>query len=155
MPLARAVARRIRAGVNRRVDRVLQKVGLRQPSPAADPIPEPIPEPIAEPTQPSPVVEVVEAREPVPEPVPDSAGLPLLTREQIEALFEDMVRPALQSDGGDIRLIKVEDNDVYVELVGACQTCPSSIVTMQMGIERLLQEEFPQFGRLIRVNESV
>ena len=64
----------------------------------------------------------------------------------------DMVRPALQSDGGDLTLVKVDNNDVYVELTGACQTCPSSIVTMQMGIERLLQEEFPQFGRLIRVD---
>ena len=65
-----------------------------------------------------------------------------------------MVRPALQSDGGDITLVKVEANDVYVELTGACQTCPSSIITMQMGIERLLQEEFPQFGRLIRVDSQ-
>ena len=86
-------------------------------------------------------------------PAPDTAGAPLLTREQVEQLFEDMVRPALQSDGGDITLVKVVDNDVYVSLIGACQTCPSSIVTMQMGIERLLQEEFPQFGRLIRVDE--
>jgi Fe-S cluster biogenesis protein NfuA len=106
------------------------------------------------------MVEAVEVREavtadaPVTADTPESAGLPPLTREQIEVLFEDMVRPALQSDGGDIRLINVESNDVYVELVGACQTCPSSIVTMQMGIERLLQEEFPQFGRLIRVNEQ-
>jgi Fe-S cluster biogenesis protein NfuA len=156
MPLARAVARRIRAGVNRRVDRVLQKVGWREPTPVADPVPVPAAAPVpAAPVlaapAPAPVVEAPVAEE----PQPDSAGLPLLTREQIETLFEDMVRPALQSDGGDIRLVKVEDNDVYVELVGACQTCPSSIVTMQMGIERLLQEEFPQFGRLIRVNEQV
>ncbi|MEQ1500995.1 MAG: NifU family protein [Myxococcota bacterium] len=84
----------------------------------------------------------------------DVVGPPLLTRAQVEALFEDMVRPALQSDGGDLELVKVEQNDVYVRLVGACQTCPSSIVTMQMGIERLLQEEFPQFGRLIRVDDG-
>jgi Fe-S cluster biogenesis protein NfuA len=154
MPLARAVARRIRAGVNRRVDRVLQRVGLKSVPPAADPVP------VQAEAKPSPMVEAVEVREavtadaPVTADTPESAGLPPLTREQIEVLFEDMVRPALQSDGGDIRLINVESNDVYVELVGACQTCPSSIVTMQMGIERLLQEEFPQFGRLIRVNEQ-
>jgi Fe-S cluster biogenesis protein NfuA len=41
---------------------------------------------------------------------------------------------------------------VYVELQGACHTCPSSIVTMQQGIERLLREEFPHFGQLVRVD---
>ncbi|MEZ4322990.1 MAG: NifU family protein [Myxococcota bacterium] len=80
----------------------------------------------------------------------DTAGAPL-TVEQVEALFEDMVRPALQSDGGDIDLVKVEDNDVYVRLVGACSSCPSSTVTMKMGVERLLAEEFPQFRQLIQV----
>lgn len=86
-----------------------------------------------------------------PEPASDTVGLPLLTWEQVQALFEDAVRPALQSDGGDITLVRVEANDVYVELTGACHSCPSAIVTMQQGIERLLAEEFPQFGRLVRV----
>ena len=51
----------------------------------------------------------------------------------------DMVRPALQGDGGDITLIKIENNDIYVRLVGACNTCPSSIMTMKMGVEALLR----------------
>ena len=74
-----------------------------------------------------------------------------LTVDQVIELFDDMVRPALQSDGGDIDLVKVEDNDVYVRLTGACSSCPSSTVTMKMGIERLLVEEFPQFRHLIQV----
>jgi Fe-S cluster biogenesis protein NfuA len=74
-----------------------------------------------------------------------------MTFEQVRDLFEDMVRPALQSDGGDIDLLRVEDNHVYVRLVGACTTCSSSVVTMRMGIERLLKEEFPQFAELHEV----
>ena len=81
-----------------------------------------------------------------------SSDLPDLTREVVWALFEDMVRPALQADGGDIELVKVDDNDVYVRLVGACRGCPSSTITMNQGIERLLREEFPQFGHLIQVD---
>lgn len=77
---------------------------------------------------------------------------PPLTREIVWDLFEDMVRPALQADGGDIELVNVEDNDVYVRLVGACRSCPSSTITMRQGIERLLREEFPQFGHLIQVD---
>jgi len=40
---------------------------------------------------------------------------------------------------------------VRVTLVGACSTCPSSVVTMKMGIERLLEEEFPEFEALVQV----
>jgi Fe-S cluster biogenesis protein NfuA len=66
--------------------------------------------------------------------------------------MDEMVRPALQGDGGDITLIKVENNDVYVKLVGSCSTCPSSIMTMKMGVEALLKEEFPAMGQLIQVD---
>lgn len=106
------------------------------PVPSAAPVPSPVP-----PAEP-------EAEALAPEA--DTAGEPL-TIEQVQVLFEDMVRPALQSDGGDIDLVKVEENDVYVRLVGACSSCPSSTVTMKMGIERLLAEEFPQFRHLIQV----
>ena len=40
-------------------------------------------------------------------------------------------------------LVKVEDENIYVRLVGACSTCPSSVMTMRMGVENLLNEEFP------------
>ena len=96
---------------------------------------------------------VADAVEPQNGEIDDAVGLPLITWEQVQALFEESVRPALQSDGGDITLVRVEDNDIFVELTGACHTCPSSIITMQNGIERLLAEEFPQFGRLVRVDE--
>ncbi|MCB9746096.1 MAG: NifU family protein [Alphaproteobacteria bacterium] len=62
-----------------------------------------------------------------------------------------MVRPALQADGGDIALIKIEGVDVYVKLVGSCSTCPSSIMTMKAGVEALFKEEFPGMGELIQV----
>jgi Fe-S cluster biogenesis protein NfuA len=72
--------------------------------------------------------------------------------ETVQELFDEMVRPALQGDGGDISLIKIESNNVYVKLVGACSTCPSSIMTMKMGVEALLKEEFPGMGDLVDVS---
>ena len=78
-------------------------------------------------------------------------GAPL-TMEAVQEILDDMVRPALQGDGGDISLLKIEDNDVYVKLVGACTTCPSSIMTMKMGVEALLREEFPSMRELIQVD---
>ena len=75
-----------------------------------------------------------------------------LTMEALQEIMDEMVRPALQGDGGDITLIKVENNDVYVKLVGSCSTCPSSIMTMKLGVEALLKEEFPSMGQLIQVD---
>jgi Fe-S cluster biogenesis protein NfuA len=86
-----------------------------------------------------------------PDALDDTAGLPL-TMETVQELFDEMVRPALQGDGGDISLIKIESNNVYVKLVGACSTCPSSIMTMKMGVEALLKEEFPTMGDLVDVS---
>jgi Fe-S cluster biogenesis protein NfuA len=84
-------------------------------------------------------------------PAPSVPDGPQLTFAEVEALFDDMVRPALQSDGGDITLVRVENNDIFVQLVGACSTCSSSVVTMRSGIERLLREEFPHFRELHEV----
>ena len=85
-----------------------------------------------------------------PDPTDDTAGPPILF-DDVQAILDDMVRPALQGDGGDIALLKVEDRRIYVRLVGACSTCPSSIMTMKMGVEALLKEEFPQMEELIQV----
>lgn len=94
---------------------------------------------------------------PIPSPNETGAGpstdgaLPALTVDEVQSVLDEMVRPALQADGGDITLVKVENNDVYVALVGACQSCPSSIMTMKMGVEQLLHDTFPQMGALIQV----
>jgi Fe-S cluster biogenesis protein NfuA len=80
----------------------------------------------------------------------DTAGPPI-SFDRVQELLDEMVRPALQGDGGDITLIKVDDRDIHVRLVGACSTCPSSIMTMKMGVEALLREEFPQMRELVQV----
>jgi len=55
----------------------------------------------------------------------------------------DQLRPYLQRDGGDCELVGVEDGIVKVRLMGACGACPSSTITLKMGIERALIEELP------------
>jgi len=58
----------------------------------------------------------------------------------------DLIRPALQNDGGDIELIDVDEATgvVKVKLVGACGSCPMSQMTLRMGVERVLKEEVPE-----------
>ena len=56
----------------------------------------------------------------------------------------DFVRPALQSDGGDLTLLGVSDDGVVeIEMIGACRTCPLSMVTLTAGIEAVLVQRVP------------
>ena len=63
---------------------------------------------------------------------------------QIQEVIENYIRPALQSDGGDIELVDVEDGIVKVRLVGACSHCPSSAMTLYEGVEKMLMDKIPE-----------
>jgi Fe-S cluster biogenesis protein NfuA len=65
----------------------------------------------------------------------------------------DVIRPALQADGGDIVLKSVDEDTgkVEVELVGACGTCPASTVTMRAGIERILRDRVEGVTEVVAV----
>lgn len=61
----------------------------------------------------------------------------------------DRIRPAIQADGGDVELIDVtEKGVVQVKLHGNCVGCPSSAMTLHMGIERTLVEKLPRISGL-------
>lgn len=64
--------------------------------------------------------------------------------KEVQEVIENQVRPALQSDGGDIELIDVEDGIVKVKLVGACAHCPSSAMTLYQGVEKMLMDLIPE-----------
>jgi Fe-S cluster biogenesis protein NfuA len=65
----------------------------------------------------------------------------------------DVIRPALQADGGDIVLKEVDEEAVRVtfELVGACGTCPISTTTMKAGIERILRDRVEGVTEVVAV----
>jgi Fe-S cluster biogenesis protein NfuA len=66
-----------------------------------------------------------------------NAGDRVTARDKIEAVLES-IRPALRSDGGDVELIDFDEEDgiVQLRLMGACGTCPVSMLTLKQGIER-------------------
>jgi Fe-S cluster biogenesis protein NfuA len=65
----------------------------------------------------------------------------------------EVIRPALQADGGDIVLKEVDEDagKVTVELVGACGTCPISTQTMKAGIERILRDRVEGVTEVVAV----
>jgi len=63
--------------------------------------------------------------------------------KKIAQVIEEYIQPAVESDGGSISLKKFNNGVVSVNLKGACSGCPSASLTLKQGVERLLQEKFP------------
>jgi len=72
-------------------------------------------------------------------------------RERVQGVL-NLIRPAVQADGGDIELVDVDESGVvHVRFHGACHGCPSSTMTLQHGIERNLRERVPGVTRVVPV----
>jgi Fe-S cluster biogenesis protein NfuA len=72
--------------------------------------------------------------------------------EKVKEVIET-VRSALQSHGGDVELVGTEDdNTVRIRLQGACHGCPGAMMTLKMGIERILKEKVPEVKKVVAVN---
>lgn len=69
----------------------------------------------------------------------------MTTLEKIEDTL-DTIRPALRADGGDVELVDFDDAEgvVRLRLVGACSSCPISVMTMKQGIERRIKTVLPE-----------
>ncbi len=71
-----------------------------------------------------------------------------MLREKVEEAL-NKVRPSLQADGGDVKLIDVDEKGVVkVKLTGACGGCPMSQMTLKMGIEKILKLNVPEVSRV-------
>ena len=84
--------------------------------------------------------------------MPVGIVLPVTMRTQVEETIE-VIRPALQADGGDIVLHDVDESTgiVTVSLVGACTTCPASDQTMKAGIERIMKDRIDGVTQVVQV----
>jgi Fe-S cluster biogenesis protein NfuA len=61
------------------------------------------------------------------------------------------IRPFLKSDGGDIKLLSVEDNTVKVQLQGACTGCSVNQMTLKNGVEATIKKYAPEIEEVINV----
>ena len=68
----------------------------------------------------------------------------------VEKALEE-IRPFLQSDGGDISLLSIEDNIVEVQLQGACVGCSVNQMTLKSGVEMTIKKYAPQIERVVNV----
>ena len=72
--------------------------------------------------------------------------------EKVE-LAIDEIRPYLVADGGDIRVISIDNkNIVNLELLGSCETCPMSPMTLKAGVEETIKKQVPEINGINAVN---
>lgn len=70
--------------------------------------------------------------------------------DKIEAVIDE-IRPAIRADGGDVELVAFDADEgrVEVRLVGACHSCPYSLLTLQGGIEQRLRRQLPEVKTVV------
>ncbi|WZN65175.1 iron-sulfur cluster assembly protein NifU [Chloropicon roscoffensis] len=77
-----------------------------------------------------------------------------LTEENVENVLDE-VRPYLMADGGNVELVEIDGLTVRVRLQGACGSCPSSMTTMKMGIQRKLMEKIPEILEVEQLMDEI
>lgn len=72
-------------------------------------------------------------------------------KDRVSGVLE-LIRPAVRADGGDIELVDVDpQGGVKIRFKGACVGCPSSGMTLTMGIERNLRNQIPEVTSVVAV----
>ena len=80
--------------------------------------------------------------------------MPTVTQDDVTARVAEIieeVRLYVHEDGGDLRLVGVEDGVVKVRMMGSCVACPNSIRTLKQGVERVIREDLPEIREVIAV----
>ena len=70
---------------------------------------------------------------------------------KIKELIAERIQPAVAQDGGDVEFVSFENGVVSVRMFGACTGCPSSTVTLKMGIESMLRHFVPEVTEVVSV----
>ncbi|VXD24338.1 putative NifU-like protein [Planktothrix serta PCC 8927] len=73
-----------------------------------------------------------------------------LTEDNVETVLDEL-RPYLMADGGNVEIVEIDGPIVQLRLQGACGSCPSSTMTLKMGIERRLRERIPEISEVVAV----
>ena len=76
-------------------------------------------------------------------------------RERIEEAL-DSIRPYLEADGGNVRVIELTDEMVLkLELLGNCGSCPMSTMTLKAGVEEAIKKAIPEIQKVIAINVEI
>ena len=82
---------------------------------------------------------------------PAATGDESAIEKKIKEILDNEIRPAVAMDGGDITFGRYDEGVVYLQLQGACSSCPSSIATLKMGVEARLKEVIPEIKEVVQL----
>jgi len=74
-------------------------------------------------------------------------------RRKIESLLEEQVRPGLAAHGGNVEVVDVDNNQVFLKLTGGCHGCSASSATLKQGIEKVIKQHFPEVEEIIDLTD--
>jgi len=74
----------------------------------------------------------------------------MIEKNKVEQVL-GKIRVGLMADGGNIDLVDIKDNIVYVKLKGACGTCPMATLTLKNWVEKTLKSEIPEVKEVVAV----
>ncbi|MFY7994012.1 MAG: NifU family protein [Bacteriovoracaceae bacterium] len=72
---------------------------------------------------------------------------------QLEKLFDTQVRPALAQHGGNVEIVDVDNNILFIKMMGGCHGCSSSKITVKGGIDQLVKQNFPEIVDIVDVTD--
>jgi Fe-S cluster biogenesis protein NfuA len=72
---------------------------------------------------------------------------------KLEILFDEQVRPALAAHGGNVEIVDLDNNVLFLKLQGGCQGCSSSSATLKQGIQTLVKQNFPEIVDVVDVTD--
>ena len=74
-------------------------------------------------------------------------------RRKIDSLLEEQVRPGLAAHGGNVEVIDVDNNQVFLKLTGGCHGCSASSAPLKQGIEKGIKQNFPEIKDVIDLTD--
>jgi len=72
---------------------------------------------------------------------------------KIEKLLDEQVRPALKSHGGNVIVVDVDNNQLFIQMTGGCHGCSASTETVKQGIETLVHKNFPEITEVVDITD--
>lgn len=75
--------------------------------------------------------------------------------KKLEILFDEQVRPALAAHGGNVEIVDIDNDKLFVRLSGGCQGCASSKATLKDGIQTLVKQNFPMISEVVDLTDHV
>lgn len=72
---------------------------------------------------------------------------------KIEKLLDQQIRPALAQHGGNVELVDIDNNRLFLKLLGGCQGCSSSKATLTDGIEKAVKAKYPDIEEVVDVTD--